>query len=150
MKSFYLICIYLGLAALDGAAAEIDGTWKAVFTCPAEQRPKMVSEMIFKFSVAGDKLTGHAHMANWPGDAAISDGTFDGDHFKFTAVGHLPWSGSRYGVVTASGYPKLVFTGTLSGNEMKVHLDWGSIMITGEEPGGHEYEMKATRMTEAR
>lgn len=52
----------------------------------------MVSEMIFDLSVAGNELTGMAHMSNWPGDASISEGKIDGNQISFTVRGKLPWS----------------------------------------------------------
>ena len=52
--------------AWAASAADINGTWKAVFTGPLEERPKMVAEMTFELIAAGDKLTGNAHMSNWP------------------------------------------------------------------------------------
>lgn len=146
MKSLRFACICFALAAMTASAAGLDGNWKAVFTCPVGERPKTVSEMIFQLNVKGDKITGTAHIGSWPGDAEISEGTVDGDHFSFTVVGHYPWSGGRGGVLMASGYPKLVFTGTLNGDDMKLHVEWGSIMITGEAPGSRAYDMKSSRL----
>jgi len=105
----------------------------------------MVSEMMFTFQVEGNKLTGDAHMANWPGDAPISDGKIDGDRISFTVIGKLPWTATSGGVTT-SGYPKLVFSGTVNGKEMKIILNWGSILTSGEERTGHDLDMKAKKV----
>ena len=48
-------------AFLNAAANDFSGTWKAVFTGPMGQRPKMVSEMVFNLKVDGNKVTGMAH-----------------------------------------------------------------------------------------
>lgn len=107
----------------------------------------MVSEMIFNFNVDGNTVTGHAHMAAWPGDAEISNGKIHGDRITFTVLGKLPWTRSYQGVTT-SGYPKLVFDGTLRGGEIMITLDWESILTTGEEETGRKLPMRAKRVGE--
>jgi hypothetical protein len=65
------LTLLLAAMVLGAPAADINGIWKAVFTGPLGERPKMVSEMIFDLHAAGSKLTGNAHMGNWPGDAPL-------------------------------------------------------------------------------
>src|SRR5882672_5118033 len=77
MKLFRSV-VLLATLALSASANDISGTWKVWFVGPIDERPKMVSEMTFDLTVDGDKVTGMAHMANWPGDAPISEGKIDG------------------------------------------------------------------------
>jgi hypothetical protein len=141
-----LIGPILLLTALSAAAHAVDicGTWKAVFTGPQGERPKMVSEMTFKLTVEGNRLTGDAHMAAWPGDGPLLDGVVDGDRFRFTVIGKSPWkAGGPQG--SASGFPKLTFTGTVQDNRMEITLLWDSVMLYGRAPAPHELPMRAER-----
>jgi hypothetical protein len=106
-------------AAQANSTNKIDGVWKAVFTGPMGERPKMVSEIVFDVTATGNSLTGIVHAASWPGDAAMSDGRIDGDRVTFTMTGHLPFQANG-----VTGYPKLCFTGTRQGDEMKIDLRW--------------------------
>jgi hypothetical protein len=147
MKSMcFVLCLFAG-ASLNAVATDFAGTWKAVFTGPMEERPKMVSEMVFDFKVDAAKLTGMAHMAAWPGDAEISNGKIDGDRITFTVIGKLPWKSTSAGV-SVSGYPKLVFDGVLKDHIISLKLNWGSILTTGEERSGHELPMSAKKVSE--
>src|SRR5262245_27365776 len=146
MKSLRLTLL-ASILILPAAAADIAGTWKAVFTCPLEQRPKMVSEIILHLAVDGDTLTGTVHAGNWPGVAPIADGRIEGDRISFTMTGSSAWM-SRGPQGEASGYPKLSFTGTIEGGEMKLQLVWTSVMIYGPPSRGAEYPMRAKRITE--
>jgi hypothetical protein len=139
--------LLLAAMALGAPAADIGGTWKVVFTCPLEQRPKMVSEMIFELNATGSKLTGTAHMASWPGDASLSEGRVDGDRFSFTVIGTSPWR-SKGPMGEASGLPKLTFTGTVEGKEMQLTLVWDSVMLYGSPGKASEYEMKGKRTSD--
>lgn len=93
-----------------GPSAAINGVWKAVFTGPLGDRPKMVSEIVFDLTANGGSLTGTIHASYWPGDAAITEGTIDGDRVSFTMIGHSP-SGAGTPGAMVFGYPKLCFTG---------------------------------------
>lgn len=145
MKWMRFVLFLSAAASLHAAANDFAGTWKAVFTGPAGERPKMVSEMIFNFNVDGNNVTGDAHMAAWPGDAEILSGKIDADRITWTVIGKLPWT-STYRGVTTSGYPKLVFDGTLKDGEITIKLNWGSILTTGEETPARELPMKAKRV----
>jgi hypothetical protein len=141
------LTLLLAAMALSALAADINGTWKVVFTGPMEHRPKMVSEMIFDLNAAGSKLTGDARMGNWPGDARLSEGKIEGDRFSFTVIGTSPWR-AKGPAVEASGLPKLTFTGTVQGKEMQLTLVWDSVMLYGNPTGGHEYEMRGKKTSD--
>jgi hypothetical protein len=117
MKATRWVLILL-MALTLRAAGDITGTWKVVFTGPKGPQPKMFNEVILKLNIEGDQVSGMAHMGGWPGDAPITDGKIEGDHFSFTAIGKLP---------SSSGFPKAVFAGTLHGNEMKLTMILGSV-----------------------
>lgn len=127
-------------------ANDLSGTWKAWFVGPIGQRPKMVSEMTFEFKVDGDKLTGMAHMASWPGDASITEGKVDGDRISFTVVGKSPWrAGGLQG--ESSGFPKLDFVWKLNGTDAKITLIWESVMIYGAKTdAGATFTMQGKRV----
>ena len=100
-------------------ADRVDGVWRAEFTGPLGEQPKMVSEIFFDLNADGDALTGTVHGAHWPGDAPITDGKLDGKRVRFTMVGMSPFNAN--GVI---GYPKLCFDGTRAGSQMKIDLLW--------------------------
>ena len=102
---------------------DMDGIWKAVFTGPLGEQPKMVSEIFFDLISNGDSLTGTVHAASWPGDGEVSDGKIDGDRATLTMIGHLPFQAGRAGAMV-TGYPKLCFTGIRHGNGMNLDLLW--------------------------
>jgi hypothetical protein len=147
MNRIRFALVLFAVAFLNAAANDVTGTWKAVFTGPIGEQPKMVSEMVFNFKVEGSKLTGTAHMAAWPGDAEITDGKIDGDRIMFTVIGKKPWTAGSGGVTT-SGYPKLVFDGSLKGGEIDLKLNWGSVLTTGEERSGRELDMRAKKASD--
>ena len=145
LMRFAFLTLSLTLCA---SAADIAGTWKAVFVGPIETRPKMVSTIVFDLNTDGTVLTGMAHAGSWPGDAAISDGRIDGDRISFTVVGTSPWK-AKGPFGEASGYPKLKFSGTIVGDKMKLTLVWDSVMIYGNAHGAApEYEMQGKRRSD--
>ena len=134
--------------ALSASAADVTGTWKATFLGDPGKWPKMVSKMTFELNADGNRVTGMAHMSNWPGDAPLSDGKIDGDRISFVVIGKSAWkSGSQRG--EASGFPRLTFTGTITGKELQLHLVWDSVVIYGEVTGGgQEYEMAGKKVSD--
>jgi hypothetical protein len=78
----------------------------------------MFSDVVYDLKVDGDKVTGTALMARWPGLCPVSDGKIKGDHFSMTAIGEI-WS--------SSGYPKMDFDGTIHGDEMTLTLTWSYV-----------------------
>ncbi len=131
--------------APGAAANDIDGIWKAVFTGPVGERPKMVSEIFFDVYAEGNVLTGTVHAAAWPGDAPIADGRIDGDRISFTMTGHLPFSAGRAGAMI-TGYPKLCFTGVRQGNQMKLDLLWSEAGMPCDD--GRTRPMAGTKLAD--
>ena len=148
MKWMRFALVLSAVAFLNATANDFNGIWKAVFTGPIGERPKMVAEMVFNIKVDGRKVTGLAHMDAWPGDAEITDGKIDGDRITFTVIGKLPWTAGVGGVVTSSGYPKLVFNGSLKDGGRNLKLNWGSILTTGEERSGSLLDMRAKKTSD--
>ena len=152
------LSLAFGLAAalvVQSQPSDPSGTWKAVFVGPTADRPTMVSEMTFEFTVNGNELTGMAHMGIWPGDAPISEAVIDGNKVSFTVNGRLPWSGTGRNT-SVVGYPKLKFVGTVQGDEMKLSLNWGGVdtgVVDGkqitdlERRGERELPMEAKRVS---
>jgi hypothetical protein len=129
--------------AASASAADVTGTWKAVFLDGVEM--KTVSTMTFDLSVDGNRVAGMAHMGVWPADAPLSEGGLDGNRIAFTAVSDRAWSSSSP-AGKASGFPKLDFTGTIRGNQIEIKLVWSSVMRYGEAPKPQEYRMLATKV----
>ena len=143
------LCIALLYAAgmASSLAAEVTGTWRAVFTSPVSELPLGVGEMIFDLNAVEGKLTGMAHMGSWPGDAPLRDGKIEGDHISFTVIGKNPWT-SRSANGEASGLPKLIFTGTIQGEQMQLTVMWDSAMLYGATPARvRRYEMSGQKAT---
>lgn len=138
--------VLLLATAMTASAADISGTWKAVFTCRPEQQPKTFSEIIFHLNVEGGKLTGTAHMGSWPGDAPLVDGKIEADHVSFTATGKFPWR-SQSSLGEASGLPRLTFDAVFQGAAGHLTLYWDSVMLYGDQPPGREYNMKLMRIS---
>lgn len=107
-----VIALVLAVSAL---AADVGGKWKATTQGPDGTG----MELVFTFKVDGNKLTGTVNSQM--GDMPITDGKVDGNNITFT--------------VDAMGQ-KLVHTGTVSGDEMKIKVDFG----------GQPMEMTAKRM----
>ena len=135
--------VILCAMAFSTSAADVAGTWKAVFTSPAEQQPASLSEIILDLKTADGKLYGMAHMGLWPGNAPLIDGKINGDRVSFTVYGNMPWRSGG-----ASGLPRLRFTGTVHGEVLHLEVIWDSVMISGEPRAPKEYRLKAERTTE--
>ena len=86
------------LAALTALGADVAGKWKATFESQNGTR-----EVTFTFLVNDGKVTGTA--VGPQGDAPISEVKLDGDKISFTV---------------ARDEFRAVFTGTVSGDEMKL------------------------------
>jgi hypothetical protein len=144
---FATILALLATLPLCAVAADINGTWKAVFTGSSAALLKTPTEIVFTFAIDGKRLTGEAHMKDWPFDAPISDGQVDGNRISFTVLGHSPYTATSSKGATV-GYPKLVFTGTLDGKTMTLSLTWSSVLDSGEERGGQKLDMKGAKTSE--
>ena len=145
MKLFFSMFLFAA-ATLIAAPPEVAGTWKAEFLVPAGEQPKIDNDLRFNLQSKDGRLTGHVHMGNWPGDAPVIDGRIDGDRVSFTIYGNSPWKAGFAGQPISSGLPKLTFTGTVTGTQMKLTLLWDSVMLYGTSSGARQYEMKATRL----
>jgi hypothetical protein len=107
------------------------GDWKAVFVGPIATRPQMVSHIMFTIRLTSSGFTGTAHTEpEWPGDLDVSDLKFEGNHLTFRGTGRIGSSSTIGGVRTDHGYPKLLFDGTIKGDDMKLDLTW----VTTELP----------------
>lgn len=82
--------VLLCTMAFPAAAADIAGSWKAVFASPVEQQPGNLSEILLELQTAGSKLAGMAQMGPWPGNAPLIDGKIHGDRISFTVYGNMP------------------------------------------------------------
>ncbi len=102
--------------SVDASDSDATGKWHTWFVGPFGLRPKMFAGVDLDLQLSHGRLTGSAHMGNWPGDAPISDAYYAAGHFTFTVTGRLP---------SSSGYPKVQFGGTIHGKEMKLNLLWG-------------------------
>ncbi len=138
-EAFEMAPIFVRAPAASNADP-LDGVWKAQFTGPVGETPKMVSEIFFDVDAHGDGLTGTVHAAHWPGDAPISDGKIEGNRVRFTMVGTSPFWAN--GVI---GYPKLCFEGTRAGAEMRIVLRWTEAKRSCED--ATLYPMAARKLT---
>lgn len=142
---FLRATLLTAMLVFTASAADLNGTWKAVFLGDPGTWPKMVSFMTFDLKTDGNELTGIAHMSSWPGNAPVSEGKLEGDRITFTAVGNSPWrSSGPQG--SASGFPKLIFTGTVHGDAIEFSVVWDSVMIYGERGQPRDYRMRATKL----
>lgn len=98
------VCLFLMLAlAMVCAAADVAGKWVAQIP----GRDGQARETTFEFKAAGAALTGTMSGRGEP--APIADGKIDGDAISFTVT-------REFGGNTI----KWTFTGTVSGDEMKL------------------------------
>ena len=68
----------------------------------------------FEFKVAGNKLSGKAHIGKgWPGVAPITKGTIEDNHISFSVVGESP---------SSAGPPKMKFSGTIHEDEIELTM----------------------------
>jgi hypothetical protein len=142
---FVRATLLTAMLVFTASAADLNGTWKAVFLGDPGTWPKMVAFMTFDLKTDGNEVTGMAHMSSWPGNAPLSEGKFEGDRITFTAVGNSPWrSGGPQ--TSASGFPKLTFTGTVHGDTIDFDVVWDSVMIYGEHGHPRDYRMRATKL----
>ena len=130
MRFLRLTALALVLLPLTTAAQTVQtnpvGEWRAVFVGPLDDRPKMVDAVTFSIRTTSDGLTGTAQAGQWPGSLEISDVKVAGDRLTFTAIGKEGYRTSSGGKFEEHCCPKLVFTGTIDGDQMKLTLDWQS------------------------
>ena len=93
--------VLIGALAAVAFAADVAGKWIAT-----AEGPNGEMKIEFNFKVDGNKLTG---TATGPmGESPITEGKLDGDNITFTVEAHDM---------------KIVHTGTVNGNEMKLKVD---------------------------
>jgi hypothetical protein len=117
------VLLFAVLAADVAAQSALAGHWRTVVVAgqPRDRMPKMFGEVLLDLKADGTTLTGTATMGDgWPGSAPIQDAKIDGNRFSFTWTGTIASSG---GVPITSRYPRLTFTGTVDGDEMKLSMD---------------------------
>jgi hypothetical protein len=137
-KSFLVIVASIALAA---PADEITGNWKTVMIDAGPNGPPQVAyEPWFELKVDENRLSGIAHMTQWPGSAPISDGKVDGDRITFTLVHSMGYS-TRGGTF----YPKFRCEGTVHRGEMKLTMFHSP--FNGTEVESDRWEMKGTKAT---
>ena len=121
------------------------GDWDAVFVGPTATRPQMVSHITFTIRPAPNGFVGTARTEpEWPGVLEVSDLTFEGDRLTFTGMGSAGSSVTIGGLTTTNGCPKLLFDGTIQGDEMNLRLIWVSTKFS-DTAGKPQILMKATR-----
>jgi hypothetical protein len=133
----------LALPTLLSAQGNAVGNWKAVFVGPLGPRPKMVSAVTFSILATSNGLAGTARTEpEWPGDLTVSDVKLDGDQLSFTGTGKEGWSVN--GVYHCC--PRLVFVGTVKGDEMKLTMTWTSTEQPND-PSAQPVPMEAKRIS---
>jgi len=111
MKKHLIALLLLAATALTLSAASLDGMWSAQVTT----KPKKAAadwkapEFDLNLKTEGDKLTGTVSAANAKRaqQAQIQDGKVTGDSFTFVTMQK-----------TKDGESKIVWSGTLKGEEM--------------------------------
>ena len=132
--------------AFSASAADITGTWKAVFV---NGEPKAGSEVILHLAADGEGLRGNARFGAL-GEAPVVDGKVAGDRISFTIYPYPNgrWRNKYASGEEAGGLTKLIFVGTVQGSEIKFTLIWDSVTLYGKPPVGKEFQLKATRTAE--
>jgi hypothetical protein len=98
LKTICAACFAITVIAITASAAEISGKWSG----QVPSRGEAVATT-FTFKVDGDKLTGT--MTGPQGEVSLQEGKFSGDQISFSTTG---------------GNAKILFQGTVAGNEMKM------------------------------
>ena|ERR1051325_5453375 len=98
LKKILFVCFALGILAFTVLAADVTGKW----TGQVPTRGETVAAT-FMFKVDGDKLTGT--MTGPQGEVALEEGKVSGNQVSFA---------------TAGGNAKVMFQGTVEGDEIKM------------------------------
>jgi hypothetical protein len=109
----------------SAAQSPFIGNWQAVFVDSPPNRPKMFTTVTFSIRQLPDgQLAGTAVAGVWPGDLEVVDLKVEGEKISFTGVGSRPWSGVTAGVFARHCCPRLVFEGSMRGDQMELVLTW--------------------------
>jgi hypothetical protein len=98
LKNIGMVAFAITMLTLAATAADIAGKWSGQVPARGE-----AVAATFTFKVEGDKLTGT--MTGPQGEVALQEGKVSGDRISFTTPG---------------GNAKIMFEGTVSGNEIKM------------------------------
>ncbi len=100
------LLVLMMVFAVCASAADVSGTWKGTADTPNGQ-----IERTFVFKVDGNKLTGET-SSQMMGKSTIMDGKVDGDKLTFSIT-----------VKFQDQEVKLNYTGKVSGDEIKFHVE---------------------------
>jgi hypothetical protein len=132
------------------AQADAVGDWEAVFVGPMGPRPKMFDRVTFSILAISSGYTGTARAGHWPGDLTVSDVKLEGNRLTFTATGKMGWSTAHSGgPMVYHCCPKLVFVGTIEGNEITLTMTWQSTERP-DDPDAPQLPMAAARLPKER
>lgn len=147
MKSGRLLVALSFAVVTVSAQNDPTGSWRAVFVGPMGDRPKMVGAITFTIQSTPTGLSGTARAADWPGNLEVSEIKLDGDRLSFVGIGKRGYS-TRMPGGPLEHYccPKLVFDGTIQGDEMKLELTWTSTHLV-TDPNARSLPMEAQRVT---
>ena len=98
LKAVLTACLVMAVFTVAALAADVSGKWSGEVPARGE-----TVKATFNFKVDGDKLTGT--MTGPQGDVTLEEGKVSGDQISFSTQG---------------GNAKIVFKGTVSGNEIKM------------------------------
>ena len=98
LKTVWIACFAIAMLAVTAAAADVAGKWSGQVPGRGE-----TTAATFTFKVDGDKLTGT--MTGPQGEVALQEGKVSGDQISFTTTG---------------GNAKILFHGTVAGDEIKM------------------------------
>lgn len=97
-KAIWTICLGVVAFALTAAGADVSGKWSG--QVPRRNETELAT---FTFKVQGDKLSGT--MTSPQGEVALQEGKVSGDQISFSTMGNNA---------------KILFQGTVAGNEIKM------------------------------
>lgn len=98
LKTILIACFAIAMLTVTAEAADVTGKWLGQVPSRGE-----AMAATFTFKVDGDKLTGT--MTGPQGEVALQEGKASGDQISFTTMG---------------GDVKILFHGTVAGDEIKM------------------------------
>ena len=98
LRNIRIVCFAIAILTVTAAAADITGKWSGQVPSRGE-----AAAATFTFKIDGDKLTGT--MTGPQGEVALDEGKVSGDKISFTTPG---------------GNAKILFQGTVAGDEIKM------------------------------